>query len=170
MQFSGIFFFFYFIEKLSEYKMLNIKIITVGSVKEEFYRNKINEYMTSISKHSNASIIELKDESIPSNAGEAAVEDIKKREGERILSSIDSTDYVVALCIDGRLTNTNGVASLMSKASADYTGCVCFIIGGSLGLNDAVIRRANYKLSFSRMTFPHQLMRVMLLEQIDAAL
>lgn len=150
--------------------MANIKIITVGSVKEAFYRNKIDEYMNDIKKRSNATIFELKDESIPSNAGDSIMDEIKNREGERILSCIDNTDYVVALCIEGKLTNKNGVASLIQKASANYTGSITFIIGGSLGLSDKVVRRANYKLSFSRMTFPHQLMRVMLLEQIDSAL
>lgn len=143
-----------------------IKLITVGSIKESFYKNKIEEYISQIKKHTDISVVEFKDESIPSNAGEAVCRDIKKREGEKILSKINNTDYVIALCIEGTLTDSNKLCNIIKQAASSYAGDITFIIGGSLGLSDAVIKRANYKLSFSRMTFPHQLMRVMLLEQI----
>ncbi len=145
---------------------MNIKIIVVGSIKEEFYRNKINYYIDKISKKDNIQLIELKDESIPKNAGEAVMQEVIRREGERILSNIDNTDYVIALCIEGRATDGNMLKKVVKRAARTRNGAVTFVIGGSLGLSEQVVKRADYELSFSKMTFPHQLMRVMLLEQI----
>lgn len=146
---------------------MNIKIITVGNVKELYYRNKISEYMNSISKRYKAELIELKDESIPKNASDNVLNSIKETEGNRILECVNSSDYVIALCIDGIKTTNQGMKKQLGKAASLGKDTVVFIIGGSLGLSDAVVKRANYKLSFSDMTFPHQLMRVMLLAEIN---
>ncbi len=146
---------------------MNIKIITVGNVKELYYRNKISEYMSSISKRYKAELIELKDESIPKNASDLVLNSIKDTEGNRILEYVNSSDYVIALCIDGVKTTNQGMRKQLDKAASLGKDIVVFIIGGSLGLSDKVVKRANYKLSFSDMTFPHQLMRVMLLAEIN---
>ena len=146
---------------------MDIKIITVGNVKELYYRNKISEYMSSISKRYKAELIELKDESIPKNASDLVLNSIKDTEGNRILEYVNLSDYVIALCIDGVKTTNQGMRKQLDKAASLGKDTVVFIIGGSLGLSDKVVKRANYKLSFSDMTFPHQLMRVMLLAEIN---
>lgn len=150
--------------------MFKIKIIVVGKVKEEFYRNKINKFVNTIRKKCSIEIIELEDESIPKNASGSIMSLVKEKEGKRILENIDNQDYVVALCIDGKITGDKELADIFSDRINMGNENIDFVIGGSLGLSDYVVKRANYKLSFSRMTFPHQLMRVMLLEQIDKAL
>lgn len=150
--------------------MFKLKIIVVGKVKEEFYRNKINKFVNTIRKKCSIEIIELEDESIPKNASGSIMSLVKEKEGKRILENIDNQDYVVALCIDGKITGDKELADIFSGRINMGNENIVFIIGGSLGLSDYVVKRANYKLSFSRMTFPHQLMRVMLLEQIDKAL
>lgn len=150
--------------------MFKLKIIVVGKVKEEFYRNKINKFVNTIRKKCSIEIIELEDESIPKNASGSIMSLVKEKEGKRILENIDNQDYVVALCIDGKITGDKELADIFSDRINMGNENIVFIIGGSLGLSDYVVKRANYKLSFSRMTFPHQLMRVMLLEQIDKAL
>lgn len=146
--------------------MNSIRIITVGSVKEDFYRAKISLFMNEIKKYCRAELIELKDESIPSNAGEAINEEIKRKEGDKILEYISNGDYLIALCIEGIATDTDKLKKLVARAKEQCNGNLVFVIGGSLGLDSRVTKRADYKLSYSRMTFPHQLMRVMLLEQI----
>lgn len=144
-----------------------MKIIVVGNVKEQFYRNKITEFCKKLNSNGTTEIIELKDESIPGNAGESVKYAIKRKEGEKILAHINNSDYVIALCIEGRLTDTETLRRLVTEAGERSSGDIVFVIGGSLGLSEEVVRRANYRLSFSRMTFPHQLMRVMLLEQLS---
>lgn len=144
----------------------NIRIIAVGSVKEDYYRAKLSFYMSNICKYSNAEIIEINDESIPQNASCTVNEEIKNKEAGRILEHISLKDYVVALCIEGTEADGEGLKKLISEAAEKCEGRITFIIGGSLGLGRDVLNRADYKLSFSKLTFPHRLMRVMLLEQI----
>lgn len=148
--------------------MLKVKLICVGKVKEVYYRDKIEELKSRISRNKKYSleIIEVPDESIPKNAGVSIMESIKKTEGEKLLSNIKKKDYVIALCIEGKPTDNKKLTELIRKAKEDYYDSIVFVIGGSLGLSDKVISRANYKLSFSNLTFPHQLMRAMLLEVI----
>lgn len=143
---------------------MKIKLITVGSVKEEYYRKKIKEFQ---SKIKNLEIIELKDESIPKNASEKVLEDIKRIEGEKILDKLSPKDYIITLCIEGKPTTEQMLVKEIEKAKDKDASSIAFIIGGSLGLSQEVKDKSNYKLSFSKMTFPHQLMRVMLLEQIE---
>lgn len=147
--------------------MLKIKVIAVGSVKEAYYRNKIELYGKKIAQHHSFEMIELKDESIPRNVGESVVEKIKNMEGEKILDYILPGEYVIALCIDGRATTEDKLREIMEAAEERAASGITFVIGGSLGLGRGVIKRADYRMSFSRMTFPHQLMRVMLLAQLE---
>lgn len=146
-----------------------IKILCVGKIKEQFYRDKLDEYSKSIGKRTEFKIIELPDESIPSNPNQAIMDKIKTKEGEGLLEQIRPSDYVVALCIQGKSTDLEMMKELIAKAKDNQNTGIIFVIGGSLGLDDRVLKRANYRLSFSNMTFPHQLMRVMLGEQIKKA-
>lgn len=147
---------------------MKIKLITVGKVKEKFYRDKIDELVGEINSLPKKKIIlsEVMDESIPENAGPAIMKSIKEKEGKKILSLINPKDYVVALCIDGKPTDNLMLKEIYNKAENNYAESFALIIGGSLGLSDEVVKRADYKLSISDMTFPHQLMRVLLLEII----
>ncbi|MBR3598443.1 MAG: 23S rRNA (pseudouridine(1915)-N(3))-methyltransferase RlmH [Lachnospiraceae bacterium] len=146
-----------------------VKILCVGKIKEDFYRVKLEEYRKSINKRVPFEIIELSDESIPANPNQSIMDKIKEKEGDKFLESINSRDFVVALCIEGKSTELQGMKKLIERARDNQNTSIIFVIGGSLGLDDRVIKRANYKLSFSNMTFPHQLMRVMLGEQIQKA-
>ena len=143
-----------------------IKLVAVGKIKEEYYRKKVEEFLNETRKNAHIDIIELGDESIPKNPSNVVVQGIKKKEGMKILECIDNKDYVIALCIEGKLTDSSKLKEIVKSAFENMDGNVVFVIGGSLGLDDSVVSRANYKLSFSRMTFPHQMMRVMLMEQI----
>lgn len=146
---------------------MNIKLIVVGNVKENYYRNQIEHLSKQIKKRNNFGMVELKDESIPKNASVMEELKVKESEGARILEHISNEDYVYALCIDGNMMTTDELKVHAMKQSKKGNGNLVFIIGGSLGLADKVVSRANFKLSFSRMTFPHQLMRMMLMEQIS---
>ena len=146
---------------------MNIKLIVVGNVKENYYRNQIEHLSKQIKKRNNFGMVELKDESIPKNASVMEELKVKESEGARILEHISNEDYVYALCIDGNMMTTDELKVHAMKQSQKGNGNLVFIIGGSLGLADKVVSRANFKLSFSGMTFPHQLMRMMLMEQIS---
>lgn len=144
----------------------NIKLLVLGKIKEEFYRKKLEEYYASIRKKAKLQVIELSDESIPSNPSQVVIDKIKALEGDKILENIKGNDYVIALCIEGKSTDLQLMKKQLERAHTNQCDNVIYVIGGSLGLDKRVIDRANYKLSFSNMTFPHQLMRVMLAEQI----
>lgn len=146
---------------------MKIKLIVVGTVKEVFYRNKIEQYQKKIAQKVPIEIICLKDESIPKQLSDTVAKKIKDTEGEKILSQISNVDYVAALCIDGKKMDNEKIATCMERAIAQGKQNVTFVIGGSLGLSEGVIKRADDKISFSDMTFPHQLMRVMLLEVLE---
>ena len=143
---------------------MDIKLIVVGNVKERYYQNKIDEFLKQIQKKCPVRFICIKDESIPKNASDAAMQKVKDTEGIKIFEHICNSDYVVALCIDGKKTDNETIRRQREDAQNKGKTSVTYIIGGSLGLSEAVIRRADEKMSFSNMTFPHQLMRVMLLE------
>ena len=143
---------------------MQIKIIVVGTVKEAFYQKKIEEFQSKIRKNLPLELICLKDESIPKQTSDVVIRKIKETEGEKILSRIQNTDYVAALCIDGKKMDNSKIKKSIETAEQRGKTSIVFVIGGSLGLSDAVVKRADEKISFSDMTFPHQLMRVMLLE------
>jgi len=145
---------------------MNVSIIAVGSIKEHFYKDALAEYVKRLSRYCKFEIIEVKDEKTPDKSSYAEEKKIKDTEGERILSKFKDSTYMVALAIDGKKVSSIDLSELMSDWEIKSRGNLCFVIGGSLGLSEAVIKRADYKLSFSEMTFPHQLMRVILVEQI----
>ena len=148
---------------------MKIQMICVGKIKETYLRELIDHYTKIIRKKYNFEIIELPDEKTPDNASDIVNEQIKNKEGERILSAIKDDAYVCALAIEGKMLDSVELSEKIERLGIEGTSNITFVIGGSLGLADAVLKRADYKLSFSKMTFPHQLMRVILLEQIYRA-
>lgn len=147
---------------------MNINLVVVGSIKEKFYRDAIDEYAKRLSRYAKLSITEVKDEKTPANASASEEDKIKQTEAERILSKL-SNSYVVALAIDGKKYTSESFAKRMENYDILSKGNLTFVIGGSLGLHESVLKGADERLSFSDMTFPHQLMRVILLEQIYRA-
>lgn len=145
---------------------MKITLVTVGKIKETFYTDAISEYTKRLSRYCKLDIIQLPDEKTPDHAGEVLERQIKDKEGERILASIKDGAYVIALAIEGDMLDSVKLSEKIDSLGVGGISQIVFVIGGSLGLSDAVLKRADYKLSFSRMTFPHQLMRVILLEQI----
>ena len=145
---------------------MKITVITVGKIKEKYLEDAIAEYSKRLSRYCKLEIIQVADEKIPDRASEVVETQIKDKEGERILSHIKDTAYVVALAIEGKMISSEELAELIDGLGVRGESHIQFVIGGSLGLSKKVLERADYKLSFSRMTFPHQLMRVILLEQI----
>jgi 23S rRNA (pseudouridine1915-N3)-methyltransferase len=148
---------------------MKITIVCVGKIKEKFYIGAIAEYAKRLGRYCNLSITEVADERTKEQASAAEIALVKDREGERILKAIRDDAYVIALAIDGNMLDSVELSQKIEKLGLGGTSHICFVIGGSLGLSDAVMERADYVLSFSRMTFPHQLMRVILLEQIYRA-
>ena len=145
---------------------MKIDIICVGKIKEKYFNMAIEEYSKRLSRYIKLNIIEVADEQTPDNAPAAIEEMIKKKEAERILKAIKSDSYVVTLEISGEMLDSVKLAKKIESIGVNGNGNITFIIGGSLGLHEDVSNRSNYKLSFSKMTFPHQLMRVILLEQV----
>ncbi|CDD66843.1 ribosomal RNA large subunit methyltransferase H [Firmicutes bacterium CAG:882] len=148
---------------------MKITIVAVGKVKEKFYRDAIAEFEKRLSKYCKLEIVEVADEKTPDNASASQELQIKAKEGDRILSSIKDDMHVIALAIEGKQLSSTELADKIDKLGISGRSSIAFVIGGSLGLDERVIKRADFKLSFSPMTFPHQLMRVILLEQIYRA-
>lgn len=144
-------------------------MITVGKIKEKFYRDAVEEYTRRLSRYCKLDIVEVADEKTPDNASEAENQKILSREGDRILSRIRDNTYVITLAIKGQMLDSVELSKQLDILSVSGKSDITFIIGGSLGLDSRVDKRADFSLSFSRMTFPHQLMRVILLEQIYRA-
>lgn len=145
---------------------MNITIIAIGKLKEKYWKDAIAEYSKRLSKYCSLQILELKESLLRANPSPADEEAVKIAEGEEILSKIKKGDYVITLEIKGKALSSTDLADHMSKLALDGKSDIVFVIGGSLGLSPQVSRRADFKLSFSAMTFPHQMMRVILLEQI----
>lgn len=145
---------------------MKITILSVGKIKEKFYRDAIAEFEKRLSRYVKLSIVEVADEKTPDHASDAEVVQIKQKEGERLLAAMKEDGYCICLAIDGKQLDSVELSQKLEKLGVSGTSHIYFVIGGSLGLADEVLRRADYKLSFSPMTFPHQLMRVILLEQI----
>ncbi len=150
--------------------MKALKIICVGKIKEKYFNEGIDLYGKEIRRSVPLEILECPDEPTPERASAAQEEAIRIKEGRRILQKIQDDDHVIALCIDGKEYSSPAWASHMKKVMSSVAGSLVFVIGGSLGLSDDVVRRADEKLSFSSMTFPHQMMRMILCEQIAKAL
>lgn len=145
---------------------MKITILCVGKVKEKFYRDAIAEYSKRLSRYCKLEIIEVSDEKTSEQATQTEIDIVKNKEGERLLKNIKDDAYVICLAIDGKQLDSVELSHKMDKLMTGGKSHLVFVIGGSLGLSDDVLKRADYKLSFSKMTFPHQLMRVILLEQI----
>lgn len=148
---------------------MNITVISVGKLKEKYLKQAIDEYSKRLSRYCKLNIIELPDEQTPDNASEKDELIIKDKEGDKILSSIKDSMYVVTLDLKGKMISSEELSSFMDDCAVRGNSNLCFVIGGSLGLSTKVLNRSNYSLCFSKMTFPHQLFRVMLLEQIYRA-
>jgi len=148
---------------------MNISIITVGKLKEKYLRQGIEEYLKRLSAYAKIEVIEVSDEKAPETLSETEMDLVKKKEGERILGKIHPDTYVIALAINGSMKTSEQFAEKINQLALHGKSKIAFIIGGSLGLSDEVLKRANDSLSFSKMTFPHQLMRLILVEQIYRA-
>ena len=146
-----------------------INIVCVGKIKEKYLKLGIDEFKKRLSKYCKLEIIELEDEKAPENLSDKEMLMIKEKEGKKILSKIKDNSYVIALAIDGKNLSSEELAETINKLGVRGISNITFVIGGSLGLSDEVLSRADYKLSFSKMTFPHQLMRLILLEQVYRA-
>ena len=145
---------------------MKITLITVGKIKEKYLEQAIAEYAKRLGRYCKLEIIQVTDEKTPDGASEAQERQIKEKEGSRILAQIKDGAYVIALAVQGTMLSSEQLAGKLNRLGVDGQSQIVLIIGGSLGLSDEVLKRADYHLSFSPMTFPHQLMRVILLEQI----
>ena len=148
---------------------MKITVLAVGKIKEKFYTEAIREYAKRLSRYCELNITEADDEPTPENASLKQEVQIREREGERLLAKIPAGAHVIALAIEGKPYDSVELSKHLSELTLGGKSHLVFVIGGSLGLSDAVLRRADEKLSFSRLTFPHQLMRVILLEQLYRA-
>ncbi len=145
---------------------MKITVLTVGKIKEKYLKDAIAEYSKRLSKYCKLEIIEVSDEKTPDQASEVVEEQIRDKEGERLLKHIKDDAFVVTLEIRGKQLTSEELADKIDKLGVGGVSHIIFVIGGSIGLSKAVMARSDYALSFSKMTFPHQLMRVILLEQI----
>ena len=145
---------------------MKITLLTVGKIKEKYLRDAIAEYSKRLSRYCKLEIIEVADEKTPDQAGRAQEDAIRAREGERILKQLQRDSYVITLEIAGRMLTSEELADKLNGLGVQGVSHITFIIGGSLGLPPEVLECSDYALSFSKMTFPHQLMRVILLEQV----
>jgi 23S rRNA (pseudouridine1915-N3)-methyltransferase len=148
---------------------VNISIITIGKLKEKYLKQGIEEYLKRLSSYAKVEIIELADEKAPENLSESEMEQVKQKEGERILAKISDDTHVIALAINGKQKSSEELAKEIDSLATYGKSKIAFVIGGSLGLSSEVMKRSNAALSFSKMTFPHQLMRLVLVEQIYRA-
>lgn len=147
---------------------MNINIISVGKIKEKYFTAAIEEYSKRLSRFVNLKISEVADEKIPENASKKEIEIVKEKEGNKILGKLDENSFIITLCIEGKELSSEEIAKKITDISMSSSN-ITFIIGGSLGLSDTVKNKSQFRLSFGKITLPHQLMRVVLLEQIYRA-
>ena len=148
---------------------MKITLLTVGKIKEKFLRDAIAEYSKRLSKYCKLEIIEVADEKTPDHASEVVEKSIRDKEGERLMRYIRDDDYVITLEIGGKMLDSVAFSRQLENLGIRGQSHICFVIGGSIGLAPEILSLAQEKISFSKMTFPHQLMRVILLEQIYRA-
>ena len=148
---------------------MRITILCVGKIKESFYREAIDEYVKRLSRYCRLEIVEVADEKTPDKASAALEDQIREREADRLLPRLEEGAYVCTLEIQGKHYTSEGFAEIINRAGLGGQSHIVFVIGGSLGLHEKVRKRSNQAISFSDMTFPHQLMRVILCEQIYRA-
>ncbi len=149
---------------------MNVKILCVGKIKEKFYRDAIDEYVKRLSKYCSVTVTEVPDEKTSENSSDTEIDIVKDKEGERLLKHINERDYVIALAILGKQMDSVAFSKFIEDLGIQGKSSLVFVIGGSLGLSDNVLKRSDFQISFSKMTFPHQLMRVILSEQIYRAM
>ena len=145
---------------------MNITIVSVGKLKEKYLKMGIDEYAKRLGSYSKLDFVEVPDEKAPEQLSDAEMELVKKKEGERILAKINDGTYVIALALDGKMKTSEQMAADLDALMTYGKSKIAFIIGGSLGLHDDVLKRADEKLCFGKMTLPHQLMKLVLVEQI----
>ncbi|MDG5789436.1 23S rRNA (pseudouridine(1915)-N(3))-methyltransferase RlmH [Evansella sp. AB-P1] len=148
---------------------MNISIVTVGKLKEKYLKQGIDEYLKQLSIYANVQVVEVPDEKAPENMSDLEMEQVKVKEGERILAKLSTDTYVIALAIEGKKWSSERLAKELDQLATYGKSKIAFVIGGSVGLSSDVLKRAQAHLSFSDMTFPHQLMRLILVEQIYRA-
>lgn len=145
---------------------MNIRIVAVGKIKEKYIQDGIKEFSKRLSRYCSLNIVEIDDEKAPENLSVKEMEIVKAKEGEKILAKIPQNSFIISLEIQGRQISSEDLSKKIDDLMISGVNDITFIIGGSLGLSQEVSNRSNYKLSFSKMTFPHQLMRLILLEQV----
>ncbi|WP_373894314.1 23S rRNA (pseudouridine(1915)-N(3))-methyltransferase RlmH [Virgibacillus natechei] len=145
---------------------MKIAIIAVGKLKEKYLKQGIEEYLKRMGAYAKVDITEVADEKAPENMSEAEMEEVKRKEGERILAKIGQDTYVITLEINGKMLSSGQLAAKMDELATYGKSKIAFVIGGSLGISEAVQKRSDLALSFSKLTFPHQMMRLILLEQV----
>lgn len=149
--------------------MLNINVICVGKIKEDYLKSAINEYSKRLSKYCNLNIVELPDEKLPNKLNNSIIDDIKYKECNKIIEHIKKDSYIICLDLNGKQVSSEDFSKKLDNIALNFNSSITFIIGGTLGLTKNVLDLANENLCFSKMTFPHQLIRVFLLEQIFRA-
>lgn len=149
--------------------MLNISIICIGKIKENYLKDAINEYSKRLSKFCNLKITELSDEKLPSKINDSIIAEIKNKECDKIIDVIKKDSYIICLDLKGKEYSSEDFSRKIEDIALNFNSSITFIIGGTLGLNEKILSLANEKICFSKMTFPHQLIRVFLLEQLFRA-
>lgn len=149
--------------------MVHINIICIGKIKETFFKDALNEYSKRLGKYCSLNITELPDEKIPNNPSDKEITIIKNKEGQNILNNIKKDTYVICMDLKGKQHTSEEFSEKLENISLKFNSSITFIIGGSLGISDNVLKISNELISFSKMTFPHQLFRIILLEQIYRA-
>ncbi|MDO4777980.1 MAG: 23S rRNA (pseudouridine(1915)-N(3))-methyltransferase RlmH [Tissierellia bacterium] len=145
---------------------MNINLVAVGNIKEKYFIDAINEYKKRLSSYANLKIWEISEYKLPNNPGDSKIFEGLEKEGELILNKIPEKSFVIALCVEGKGFSSEEFSDKISECMINGYSDISFVIGGSYGLSEKVKSTANLRLSFSKMTFPHQLMRVILLEQV----
>ncbi|WP_139492531.1 23S rRNA (pseudouridine(1915)-N(3))-methyltransferase RlmH [Brevibacillus dissolubilis] len=148
---------------------MSITIVSVGKLKEKYLKDGIGEYSKRLSSYCKLQFVEVSDEKAPEELSEVEMEQVKRKEGERILAQLKPDHYLIALAIEGQMWTSEKLSSELDRLATYGRSQIAFVIGGSLGLHDEVLKRADAKLSFSKMTFPHQLMKLVLVEQVYRA-
>ncbi|MHB9022624.1 MAG: 23S rRNA (pseudouridine(1915)-N(3))-methyltransferase RlmH [Armatimonadota bacterium] len=148
---------------------MRITIIAVGKVRESYLTAGIDEYLKRLGRYATVNVVEVAEEQAPESLSAAEQAQVRVREGERMLKALRNTQYVIALTLDGQQLTSEAFATHLQSLATASRSDVALLIGGSLGLDPAVLKRADHRLSFGRMTYPHQLMRMILLEQVYRA-
>ena len=149
--------------------MLNINIVCVGKIKENYLKDAISEYSKRLSKFCNLNIIELSDEKLPSKLNDSIITEIKNKECNKMIQSIKRDSYIICLDLKGKQFSSEEFSSKLDNIALNFSSSITFVIGGTLGLNEEILSLSSEKICFSKMTFPHQLIRVFLLEQLFRA-